>query len=136
MSAQPAPARAPAAFPAPEEWAEVYAVELAERTAEALRDLGGTVHDLEEQLLRGIVHLQADTATLDALQSVDLLSQTLAQLDELMRRFAATLPADLAVDGAALLTPIKLAALRARLSGEMVAPDAQTSDQKGDVALF
>ncbi|MEO1639368.1 MAG: hypothetical protein AAFU41_09010 [Pseudomonadota bacterium] len=112
------------------------AADLALHTARALRGLSAIVDRLEEQLLTEVAQLRGDPATLTTLQSVDLLSQSLAELDGLMRRFAEYLPPDVAVESTALFAPMKLAELQACVMGAVEPEVESNANEKGNVALF
>lgn len=102
-----------------------------------MRELAGVVGQLETQLLKDVARLQADDASLTALQSVDLLTQALTEMDGMFGRLGAAVPASVAVDSNAVLGPIKLEQLRIRLSDrdpELAAPPPATDHQS--IAMF
>jgi len=103
----------------------------------ALNDIGQIVAQLEGQLLQDIAHLRADSHTLATLQSVDLLTQSVAEMEHLMERLEGAVPPDAHVAAGEVIGPIKLAHLRAVFLAEETSAQRASEDQdKGGVALF
>lgn len=102
-----------------------------------LRELGGVVAQLETQVLQDIARLKANNASFAVLQSIDLLTQSLAEMDGTLERLAGAVPASVAVDADLVLGPVKLAHLRRMLADDATPlPPATGSAASPDIALF
>lgn len=102
-----------------------------------LRELGGVVAQLETQVLQDIARLKANNASFAVLQSIDLLTQSLAEMDGTLERLAGAVPASVAVDADLVLGPVKLAHLRRMLADDATPlPPVTGSAASPDIALF
>jgi len=83
-----------------------------------MRELLGVVSQLEAQILRDVARSKPNQADLNALQSIDLLSQALAEMEALLTRLGQALPSPVSIDAMTVIAPIKLEHLRKLNSGE------------------
>lgn len=110
---------------------------LLEKTAQSLKDTGALVVALENDLLDQRVLPHATVAVQTDLQAIDLLTQTLDEIHGVLARIANDMPPELTICQDRILRPIKLEALRHRLSDDQNAGiSSDLPDQHKKIEIF
>ena len=105
-------------------------------TGHALDDMRKTLADLEARLMQDVADIPASALSVPALQSLDVITQNLAELSAVMDRVAKSVPADARVAHEAILGPVKLAELKQKLILHKGIDSLESQMQQGHVALF
>lgn len=106
-------------------------------TGHTLRELSNIVGQLESQLLQDIARLKATHTSLAALQSIDLLAQSVTEIAAMLDRLEPVLPSTLMIDANEVVMPIRLENLRNLIGGDDPLPRtlSQDRDVRG-IAMF
>jgi hypothetical protein len=91
---------------------------LIEKTAVALGELGILVYDLEEALIGSLHDARLDQNKALLAQDIDLISQTVSELNALLARMALHTPNNLHLSVKDIVEPIKLERLRQLILSE------------------
>ncbi|MCK0095582.1 hypothetical protein MWU60_08360 [Yoonia sp. F2084L] len=103
----------------------------------AVRVTNEIVRDLELHLLQPVDATQGNPVSLKDLQSMDMLSQSLQEIETLLTRLAKAMPNSVFISQTDVIDPIRLEYLRRMIGDETGAPyDAEEPVNATDISLF